>query len=264
MEHILELVHLKKYYGQTKAVEDVSFHVDAGEVVAIIGPSGAGKSTVLRCINRMIEPTGGSILFDGQDMAKLQKAKELKTARRKIGMIFQSFNLVYRLSVFQNVLHGRLGYMSAPNAVMGRYSEEDKHKAVQLLNMIGLKDMIYKKAGELSGGQKQRVGIARALMQDPTLLLCDEPIASLDPSSSRVIMNQIQEMAKTRNIACIVNLHQVDVAMAYADRIIGIHQGRIVFDDVPDKLTASMIETIYDAPIDKLTIGLEEGVALHA
>lgn len=264
MEHILELVHLKKYYGQTKAVEDVSFHVDAGEVVAIIGPSGAGKSTVLRCINRMIELTGGSILFDGQDMAKLQKEKELKTARRKIGMIFQSFNLVYRLSVFQNVLHGRLGYMSAPNAVMGRYSEEDKHKAVQLLNMIGLKDMIYKKAGELSGGQKQRVGIARALMQDPTLLLCDEPIASLDPSSSRVIMNQIQEMAKTRNIACIVNLHQVDVAMAYADRIIGIHQGRIVFDDVPDKLTASMIETIYDAPIDKLTIGLEEGVALHA
>ena len=264
MEHILELVHLKKYYGQTKAVEDVSFHVDACEVVAIIGPSGAGKSTVLRCINRMIEPTGGSILFDGQDMAKLQKEKELKTARRKIGMIFQSFNLVYRLSVFQNVLHGRLGYMSAPNAVMGRYSEEDKHKAVQLLNMIGLKDMIYKKAGELSGGQKQRVGIARALMQDPTLLLCDEPIASLDPSSSRVIMNQIQEMAKTRNIACIVNLHQVDVAMAYADRIIGIHQGRIVFDDVPDKLTASMIETIYDAPIDKLTIGLEEGVALHA
>ncbi len=264
MEHILELVHLKKYYGQTKAVEDVSFHVDAGEVVAIIGPSGAGKSTVLRCINRMIEPTGGSILFDGQDMAKLQKEKELKTARRKIGMIFQSFNLVYRLSVFQNVLHGRLGYMSAPNAVMGRYSEEDKHKAVQLLNMIGLKDMIYKKAGELSGGQKQRVGIARALMQDPTLLLCDEPIASLDPSSSRVIMNQIQEMAKIRNIACIVNLHQVDVAMAYADRIIGIHQGRIVFDDVPDKLTASMIETIYDAPIDKLTIGLEEGVALHA
>ena len=264
MEHILELVHLKKYYGQTKAVEDVSFHVDAGEVVAIIGPSGAGKSTVLRCINRMIEPTGGSILFDGQDMAKLQKEKELKTARRKIGMIFQSFNLVYRLSVFQNVLHGRLGYMSAPDAVMGRYSEEDKHKAVQLLNMIGLKDMIYKKAGELSGGQKQRVGIARALMQDPTLLLCDEPIASLDPSSSRVIMNQIQEMAKTRDIACIVNLHQVDVAMAYADRIIGIHQGRIVFDDVPDKLTASMIETIYDAPIDKLTIGLEEGVALHA
>lgn len=264
MEKVLEIKNLKKYYGQTHAVEDVSFPVSAGEVVVIIGPSGAGKSTVLRCINRMIEPTDGSILFDEQDMAKLKREKDLKAARRKIGMIFQSFNLVYRLSVFQNVLHGRLGYMSTADAVLGRYTEEDKRKAIELLNMIGLEDMMYKKAGELSGGQKQRVGIARALMQDPTLLLCDEPIASLDPSSSRIIMNQIQEMAKTRNIACIVNLHQVDVAMAYADRIIGIHQGRIVFDDVPDKLTASTIETIYDAPIDKLTVGLEEGVALHA
>ena len=153
--------------------------------------------------------------------------------------------------------------MSTANAVMGRYTEEDKQKAVQILDMIGLKDMIYKKAGELSGGQKQRVGIARALMQDPTLLLCDEPIASLDPSSSRIIMNQIQEMAKKRNIACIVNLHQVDVAMAYADRIVGIHKGRIVFNDVPQKLTTSMIEMIYDAPIDKLTVGLEEGGAFH-
>lgn len=264
MEKVLEIKNLKKYYGQTHAVEDVSFPVSAGEVVVIIGPSGAGKSTVLRCINRMIEPTDGSILFDEQDMAKLKREEDLKAARRKIGMIFQSFNLVYRLSVFQNVLHGRLGYMSTADAVLGRYTEEDKRKAIELLNMIGLEDMMYKKAGELSGGQKQRVGIARALMQDPTLLLCDEPIASLDPSSSRIIMNQIQEMAKTRNIACIVNLHQVDVAMAYADRIIGIHQGRIVFDDVPDKLTASTIETIYDAPIDKLTVGLEEGVALHA
>lgn len=264
MEKVLELVHLKKYYGQARAVEDVSFQINAGEVVVIIGPSGAGKSTVLRCINRMIEPTDGSILFDGQDMAKLKKERELKVARRKIGMIFQSFNLVYRLSVFQNVLHGRLGYMSTADAIMGRYTEEDKQKAVQILDMIGLKDMIYKKAGELSGGQKQRVGIARALMQDPTLLLCDEPIASLDPSSSRIIMNQIQEMAKTRNIACIVNLHQVDVAMAYADRIVGIHKGRIVFNDIPQKLNTAMIETIYDAPMDQLTVGLEEGGAFHA
>ncbi len=264
MEPVLELKHLKKYYGQTRAVEDVSFQVDAGEVVVIIGPSGAGKSTVLRCINRMIEPTAGKILFDGKDMAKLKKEKELKAARRRIGMIFQSFNLVYRLSVFQNVLHGRLGYMSTADAVLGRYSEEDKQKALEILKMIGLEDMVYKKAGELSGGQKQRVGIARALMQEPALLLCDEPIASLDPSSSRVIMNQIQNMAKTRNIACIVNLHQVDVAMAYADRIVGIHQGRIVFNGAPEKLTTAMIETIYDAPIEKLTVGLEEGAMLHA
>ncbi len=264
METVLSIQNLKKYYGATKAVEDISFTVDAGEVVVIIGPSGAGKSTVLRCINRMIEPTEGSILFEGHDMAKIKREKDLKAMRRRIGMIFQSFNLVQRLSVFQNVLHGRLGYMNTASAVMGRYAEEDKQKALDILAMMGMESMIYKKAGELSGGQKQRVGIARALMQDPALLLCDEPIASLDPSSSKIIMNQIQDMAKKRGIACIVNLHQVDVALAYADRIIGIHQGRKVFDDVPEKLTKEMIETIYDAPIEELTVGLEEGVALHA
>ena len=258
MENVLELTHLKKYYCQTRAVEDVSFSVKPGEVVVIIGPSGAGKSTVLRCINRMIDPTGGSILFQGTDMAQVKREKELKAIRRRIGMIFQSFNLVYRLSVFQNVLHGRLGYMSTPNAVLGRYSEADKEKALELLRMIGLEGMLYKKAGELSGGQKQRVGIARALMQDPALLLCDEPIASLDPSSSKIIMDQIRDMARTRNIGCIVNLHQVDVAKTYADRIVGIHQGRVVFDGPPQELTNAMIETIYDAPIEELTVGLEE------
>lgn len=263
MKKVLELSHLKKYYGSTHAVEDVSFSVDEGEVVAIIGPSGAGKSTVLRCINRMIAPTGGSVLFEGHDMAMITREKELKEVRRRIGMIFQSFNLVYRLSVFQNVLHGRLGYMSTFNAVTGHYSEEDKRKALEILTMIGLEGMIYKKAGELSGGQKQRVGIARALMQDLTLLLCDEPIASLDPSSSKIIMDQIHQMAKTKNIACIVNLHQVDVAINYADRIVGIHQGRIVFDDTPDKLTNSMIERIYGVPLEDLTMGMEEGGRAH-
>ena len=262
MENVLELTHLKKYYGQTRAVEDVSFSVKPGEVVVIIGPSGAGKSTVLRCINRMIDPTEGTILFQGTDMAQVKRERDLKAIRRRIGMIFQSFNLVYRLSVFQNVLHGRLGYMSTPNAVLGRYSEADKEKALELLRMIGLEGMLYKKAGELSGGQKQRVGIARALMQDPALLLCDEPIASLDPSSSKIIMDQIRDMARTRNISCIVNLHQVDVAKTYADRIVGIHQGRVVFDGPPQELTNSMIETIYDAPIEELTVGLE-GEAAH-
>lgn len=264
MDRVLELSNLKKYYGPTRAVEDVSFSVDAGEVVVIIGPSGAGKSTVLRCINRMIDPTAGSILFEDREMASLKRERELKAVRRRIGMIFQSFNLVYRLSVFQNVLHGRLGYMSTADAVLGRYTEADKRKALELLKMMGMDEMIYKKAGELSGGQKQRVGIARALMQDPALLLCDEPIASLDPSSSKVIMDQIQQMAKTHNIACIVNLHQVDVALAYADRIVGIHKGRVVFDDIPAKLTTAMIETIYDAPIEQLTVGIEEGLAANA
>lgn len=261
MSHLLTIEHLKKYYGTTKAVEDVSFTVDKGEVVVIIGPSGAGKSTVLRCINRMIDATDGSIDFEGTDVTGIKSEKELKLLRRKIGMIFQSFNLVYRLSVFQNVLHGRLGYMSTADAVLGRYKEADKKKALEILDRIGMKDMIYKRAGELSGGQKQRVGIARALMQNPSLLLCDEPIASLDPSSSKIIMDQIYRMAKEQDIACIVNLHQVDVAKTYADRIVGIHRGKVVFDDTPDKLTDAMIETIYGTPIGQLNMGMERGVA---
>ena len=208
----------------------------------------------------MIDASAGSICFEGKEITNMKKEKELKLLRRRIGMIFQSFNLVYQLSVFQNVLHGRLGYMSNMNAVLGRYSEEDKRKALHILEMIGLKDMVYKRAGELSGGQKQRVGIARALMQEPSLLLCDEPIASLDPGSSKIIMDQIFHMTKERNIACIVNLHQVDVAKNYADRIVGIHKGRVVFDDVPEKLTDEMIEKIYETPISQLTVALERGV----
>lgn len=260
MSTLLNITHLKKYYDNTPAVEDISFTVKEGELVAIIGPSGAGKSTVLRCINKMIDASAGSICFEGKEITNMKKEKELKLLRRRIGMIFQSFNLVYQLSVFQNVLHGRLGYMSNMNAVLGRYSEEDKRKALHILEMIGLKDMVYKRAGELSGGQKQRVGIARALMQEPSLLLCDEPIASLDPGSSKIIMDQIFHMTKERNIACIVNLHQVDVAKNYADRIVGIHKGRVVFDDVPEKLTDEMIEKIYETPISQLTVALERGV----
>lgn len=259
MSVILDINHLKKYYGNVKAVEDVTFSVNEGELVVIIGPSGAGKSTVLRCINRMIDATDGTITFEGQNVLKLKKEKELKLLRRRIGMIFQSFNLVYRLSVFQNVLHGRLGYMSEMDAIIGKYSEEDKKKALGILEKIGLQDMIYKRASELSGGQKQRVGIARALMQEPSLMLCDEPIASLDPSSSKIIMDQIHKMSKEQNIACLVNLHQVDIAKAYADRIIGIHKGRVVFDDTPDKLTDEMIEMIYEASIHDLTVGIEKG-----
>lgn len=260
MSTILDIKNLKKYYGNVKAVEDVSFSVKEGELVVIIGPSGAGKSTVLRCINRMIDATDGSVIFEGKDVVQIKKEKDLKQIRRKIGMIFQSFNLVYRLSVFQNVLHGRLGYMSEVNAVLGRYSEEDKKKALDILEKIGLKDMIYKRAGGLSGGQKQRVGIARALMQEPSLLLCDEPIASLDPSSSKIIMDLIHKMTKENNIACIVNLHQVDVAKTYADRIVGIHKGAVVFDDTPDKLTDEMIEIIYGTSIDELAVSRERGM----
>jgi phosphonate transport system ATP-binding protein len=259
MEKVLSIRNLQKYYGQVQAVEDVTFDVHRGELLVIIGPSGSGKSTILRCINRIIDPTHGSILFKGREMANIRGERDLKLMRREIGMIFQSFNLVYRLSVFQNVLHGRLGYMPTLRAVLGQYSEQDKERALEILKMIGLDSFLYKKASELSGGQKQRVGIARALMQNPDLLLCDEPIASLDPSSSKIIMDQIRDMTKHHNIACIVNLHQVDVAMKYADRIIGIHNGRIVFDGIPSRLNGEMIERIYGAPLSQLTVGMEGG-----
>ncbi len=264
MNKVLEISNLQKYYGQLQAVEDVSFDIHEGEMLVIIGPSGSGKSTIMRCVNRLIDPTKGSIMFCGEDLAKIRSEKELKLMRRRIGMIFQSFNLVYRLSVFQNVLHGRLGYMNLTDAVFGRYSEEDKQKAIAMLARIGLDGMLYKKASELSGGQKQRVGIARALMQNPLLLLCDEPIASLDPSTSKIIMDLIRKMTKEDNIACLVNLHQVDVAMMYADRIIGLHAGRVVFNGPPSKLSTEMIERIYGTSIEELTVSMRDREVAYA
>ncbi len=165
-------------------------------------------------------------------------------------MIFQNYNLVYRLSVIQNVLHGRLGYMSGIKGMLGMYSEQDKSQAVQLLNEIGMGDFIYNRASELSGGQKQRVGIARAIMQNPQVLLCDEPIASLDPSSSKTIMDMLYEMTQKRDIVCIVNLHQVEVAKKYSDRIIGVSKGSIVFDGKPSELTDEAIKKIYGTIIE--------------
>lgn len=243
----------KSYDTGSPAVEDVSFSVGKGEFVAIIGPSGAGKSTILRCINRIIEPTDGKIIFEGNDISSL-KGKKIREFRRRIGMIFQHYNLVYRLTVMQNVMHGRLGYMSTFDGVLSRYSEEDKHKALELLAKVGLSQYMYKRAGELSGGQRQRVGIVRALMQEPSLLLCDEPIASLDPNSSKVIMDLVRRLTRESNITCIVNLHQVHVAMEYATRIIGVRQGRIVFDGPPSRLDTGTIEDIYGTPVENLML----------
>lgn len=244
---ILEFNKVSKIYnGITKALTEVSFSVEEGEFVSIIGPSGSGKSTILRCINRLVDASHGSIVFDGMDINSANK-KEIREIRKKTGMIFQHYNLVERLSVIENVLHGRLGHKSTLNGVIGLYTEEEKEKAFSILEKLGLSEQAYKRGDELSGGQKQRVGIARSIMQEPKLILCDEPIASLDPSSSKVIMDHLSDINKTMKITVICNLHQVDVALKYSDRIIGVTLGRIVYNGPPSELTKSQIHEIYQS-----------------
>lgn len=243
----------KVYRSGVHGLNHVTFSVWPGEFVAVIGPSGAGKSTLLRSINRLHNVTGGHILIAGEDIFRA-RGRHLRMLRRQIGMIFQNYNLVYRLSVLQNVLHGRLGYMSSVQGMLGRYCEEDKRKAIGILREIDMGDFLNTRAADLSGGQKQRVGIARAFMQEPQILLCDEPIASLDPSSAKIIMDMIFAMASRRRIACVVNLHQIDVAAAYASRIIGLRKGKIVFDGTPGELTDGVIKQIYGTAISQLNV----------
>ena len=249
---ILEVNGLsKEYKGGTKALTNVNFSVNEGEFLSIIGPSGAGKSTLLRCINRMIDASEGQINFNGENVEKFKK-KDLRKLRTKIGMIFQHYNLVNRLSVVENVLHGRLGYKSTIEGVLGMYSEDEKKKAFELLNKLGLQEQAYKRCDELSGGQKQRVGIARALIQDPKMILCDEIISSLDPNASKVIMDHLKNINIEMGITCIFNLHQVDVALKYSDRIIGINDGRVIFDGKPEDLTKNNIHEIYGSETGEL------------
>lgn len=252
MKMLLNIQNLVKQYSDgTKALNEINLQINEGEFIVIIGPSGAGKSSLLRSINRLIEPTGGTIDFTGQSVEKANK-KELRDIRSHIGMIFQNYNLIPQLSVLENVLHGRLGYMSSFNGIFNRYSEEDKIKAIEWLTKLGLENEIYKRADELSGGQKQRVGVCRALMQQPKLILADEPIASLDPKSSTAVMDAIYHNCKQMGIACLVNLHQVEIAKTYATRIIGIKKGRIVFDGTSEELTDSMIYNIYEGKEEQM------------
>lgn len=236
----------KTYNNVTKALQDVTFSLEEGEFVSIIGPSGAGKSTLLRCVNRLVDASQGAIFFDGQDVTKAGK-KELRQLRTKTGMIFQHYNLVDRLSVIENVLHGLLGQKSTFSGMAGHYTESEKAEAFQIIQEMGLAEQAYKRCDELSGGQKQRVGIARAIMQKPKLILCDEPIASLDPKSSKVIMDHLKKINQTKKITCLVNLHHVDVAVKYSERIIGVSGGRIVYDGPSSQLTTGMIHEIYQS-----------------
>lgn len=258
---LLDLKKVTKYYnGETPALSDVSFSLQEGEFVSVIGPSGAGKSTLLRCINRMIEATSGDIFFDGIVVSKLSK-RELRKLRTKIGMIFQHYNLVDRLSVIENVLHGRLGNKSTLAGVLGSYNQEEKRQAFRIIEILGLKDQVYKRCDQLSGGQKQRVGIARALVQNPKMILCDEPIASLDPNSSKIIMDHLRNISTEMEITVLVNLHQVNVALKYSDRIIGVNSGKVVFDGSPENLTVNKIHEIYGSESGELIVDLGERYA---
>jgi len=242
---MLEITDLvKKYKTGLRALDGVSLTVAEPQVVAVIGSSGAGKSTLIRCINRLIEPTSGTISLDGLELTTLNR-RDLRKARRRIGMIFQEYNLVERLTVMENVLSGRLGYVSFWSAFRRDYSPDDVAAAFELLDRVGLDGRQDARADALSGGQRQRVGIARALMQKPDLLLVDEPTASLDPKTSRQIMRLIVELAHERGTPALVNIHDVALAQASADRVVALSEGRLVFDGEPEGLTADVLTDIY-------------------
>ncbi|TCM87556.1 phosphonate ABC transporter ATP-binding protein [Rhodovulum steppense] len=234
----------KVYKTGDKALTDVSFTVPKGQVVGLIGPSGAGKSTLIRCVNRLVEPTEGTVRLNDLDITRL-RAGELRRARRRIGMIFQEYALVERLTVMENVLSGRLGYVPFWRSFTRRFPGEDIAKAFRLLDRVGLSAHADKRADALSGGQRQRVGIARALEQDPELLLVDEPTASLDPKTSRQIMRLIVEICRESGLPAIINIHDVVLAQQFADRIIGLQAGRVVFDGPATGLTEAVLTQIY-------------------
>lgn len=242
---MLTVKHLaKSYNGTKKSLTDVSFSVSPGEVTVIIGPSGAGKTTILRSINQLIRDDDGEILFDDVDMRQLNR-RQLRDARSHIGMIFQNYNLIEPLTALENVLHGCLGTKSNLAGMFSLYRNSEKTEALQLLQKVGLGEFAYQQCRNLSGGQKQRVGIARALMQHPKIILCDEPIASLDPKSTTVVMDLLRDLATNDGISVLINLHQVDIARTYADHVIGINNGQVVFDDRTAALTDTAVTDIY-------------------
>lgn len=240
----LEVRNLRAGYAGREILKGVSFQVDADDFFAIIGPSGAGKSTLIRCVNRLVEPTGGQVLFHGIDLLKLDQAR-LREARRNIGMIFQEFNLIERLSVMDNVLTGRLGYTGTLRSLMRMFTAEDIRQALALLDRVGLGEYVDKRADRLSGGQRQRVGIARALIQNPRMLLVDEPTSSLDPKISREVMGLIREIAREFHIPVLCNIHDVELATEFCTHVIGLQDGVKKFEGRPAGLDAQALHEIY-------------------
>ena len=242
---MLKLIDLvKQYRTGDRALKNVSLEVPDGQVMALIGPSGAGKSTLIRCVNRLVDPTSGKILLGDIELTSLGQGA-LRRARRRMGMIFQEYALVERLTVMENVLSGRLGYVGFWRSWFRKFPQSDIDEAFRLLERVGLDHMVDKRADELSGGQRQRVGICRALIQNPDLLLVDEPTASLDPKTSRQIMRLINELCKERGLAAIINIHDVMLAQMFSERIVGLQLGEIVYDGPPDGLTGDVLTQIY-------------------
>ena len=242
---MLKLENLTKRYNTGDlALQGIDLSIPNGQVLALIGPSGAGKSTLIRCINRLVEPTNGSAILNELNLTKLS-SRALRKSRRKMGMIFQEYALVERLTVMENVLSGRLGYVGFWKSFLRKFPKKDVNEAFRLLDRVGLLEMADKRADELSGGQRQRVGICRALIQDPDLLLVDEPTASLDPKTSRQIMRLINELCQERGLTAIINIHDVLLAQMFSQRIVGLALGNIVYDGSPEGLTPEVLTKIY-------------------
>jgi len=235
---------VKRYKTGDEALKGIDLEVPDGQVMALIGPSGAGKSTLIRCVNRLVEPTSGEIYLGDLELTSLS-AGQLRMARRRMGMIFQEYALVERLTVMENVLSGRLGYAGFWRSYFRKFPQSDIDEAFRLLERVGLDHMVDKRADELSGGQRQRVGICRALIQDPDLLLIDEPTASLDPKTSRQIMRLVTELCKERGLAAIINIHDVMLAQMFAERVVGLETGTVVYDGPPEDLTPDVLTQIY-------------------
>ena len=264
---MLEIRNLTKVYNDgTVALKNVSFTVEDGEFLVVIGLSGSGKSTLLRCINRLIDPTEGEIIWNGVDMAKLQ-GEELRKNRRQIGMIFQHFNLVRRSTVLTNVLSGRLGYTPQWNSLIGRFSEDDKQKAWNALRRLGIEDQAYKPARELSGGQQQRVGVARALMQEPLMILADEPVASLDPVLAHSILQYLEMLNQEDGMTVLCSLHYLDLVQQYSTRVIGLRGGEIVYQGSRADIRAmsdAEFKEIYGEEAVRVSAGLEGNLQTNA
>jgi len=251
---MLKVEHLTKVYPNgTVALKDVSFEVQDGEFLAVIGLSGSGKSTLLRCINRLIEPTEGRIIWNDVDITAAP-ASEMRTIRRQIGMIFQQFNLVKRSPVMTNVLSGRLGYVNPLQSLFNYFSAEDRARALKNLDRLGLADKAYVRADSLSGGQQQRVGIARALMQEPKLILADEPVASLDPVLSHSILKYLEQLNREDGITVLCSLHFLDLVHRYATRAIALKDGQVVFKGLPKEIDDAQFKAIYGQDAERVSI----------